>query len=54
MSSIAGMQSHNKKELEKLLKGKTLGVQKSHKIVVFKKPSWWHGKWKTTYQIVKK
>lgn len=54
MKGLIGMQSHNKEELKKFLKGKSTKAQKSLKVVSVSKPSWWHGKWPKTYELKKK
>jgi len=52
MKAIDGVQSHNKKQLQSWLnKSKH---KKAFKIVSMKKPSWWYGNWKKTYEIKKK
>jgi len=52
MRAIEGLQSHNRKELEKLLNASK--YKKQYKIIVVPKPKWWYGKWKKLYEIKKR
>jgi len=54
MDRVLGVQSHNKTELEKYLRGKKKSIRNKYKVASVKKPKWWTGKWHKTYEIVKK